>query len=134
MKLHYRCLILGLTMKYFLLFIVFLTSFEASGTFFPPRPPKVKRNLDSAQVAAGKEAFFLKNAVGVNCASCHAKGKPRAFHRRKLSRVINKLAKPGNKCNRGADRMNRSEDFPAKTIEALRLYLASENRLSNKLR
>ena len=108
----------------------------ASGTFVFPPTPKIRRVVDSTALKRGDELFKKVFNNNLSCHSCHSKQSEFKFRRRKLRKVINKLAEQVKKCSISQDRLALSESIgidPIK-LESIQLYLAKQWKLTDYLK
>lgn len=119
--------------------ILFFTAFTlvgASGTFVFPPTPKINVVVDSEVLLRGEMLFKKVFSNGLSCNSCHGKQSKLKFRRRKLRKVINKLAGQIKKCSIKSDRMGLSESVGVdpRDLKSIQIYMAKQWKLLDYLR
>ncbi len=126
--------------KLFLYITIFvavaLSLVKASGTFVFPPTPKINHVVDSALLSRGQNLFKKVFNSKLSCYNCHGKQSKFKFRRRKLSKVINKLASQVEKCSTMTDRLGLSESVAVdpRDLEAMQIYMAKQWKLLDYLR
>ena len=122
--------------QFMILLFATITLVGSSGTFVFPPPPKINLVVDSEVLLRGETLFKKVFSDDLSCHSCHGKQSKLKFRRRKLRKVINKLAGQIKKCSTQSDRMGLSESVGVdpRDLESIQIYMAKQWKLLDYLR